>query len=279
LLPAEIEVQCTATSTRRVFVDPADLQQALLNLAINARDAMPDGGRLDLRVDDSPSSDGRPGVAIQVADTGAGIPPEIKERLFEPFFTTKPPGKGTGLGLTMVRQFADQAGGRVEVQSALDRGSVFTLWLPESRVAGYDPEAAPALLQGTGEMLLLVEDRPEVLNVARRTLERGGYAVESAADGAAAIALMETDGRFDLLCIDASIPGPGSAEVIARFRETNPGRPVLLCAGNVTDPRVTTLIETGAIPVLAKPFTATELLGLVGDLLERSRAPTPAAGA
>jgi two-component system NtrC family sensor kinase len=222
-------------------VDAGELELAILNLAVNARDAMPDGGTLTLsvntvRLEGDPAVDGLKGefATIALSDTGSGIAPEVLPRIFEPFFTTKDFGKGTGLGLSQVYGFARQSGGTITVASQVGRGSAFTLYLPRS----FDPVAVPAP-RGEGESaeggagtVLVVEDNPEVGEVAAAYLERLGYRVRSASNGQAALDILASTPGIDIVFSDILMPGGMSGIDLARLtRHHHPDVPVLLATG------------------------------------------------
>jgi two-component system, NtrC family, sensor kinase len=224
-----------------VKADPSELELALLNLAVNARDAMPNGGTLRISVEPvaltgSPAEDGLSGdfVAIRVADTGSGIAPEILTRVFEPFFTTKDVGKGTGLGLSQVYGFAKQSGGAATVASTVGRGTVISLYLPRTQdlpapsVAPTEREAAPRRA-GT---VLVVEDSPEVAEVASAYFQQLGYMVKQVASANEALDLVGNDPKIDLVFSDVLMPGGMSGlELGQAIRKRYPAMPVLLATG------------------------------------------------
>jgi len=228
-------------------VDATQLETALVNLCVNARDAMPRGGLLVLETSRTiltadyarQHEEVAPGahVVIAVSDTGEGIPPENLARIFEPFFTTKDVGKGTGLGLSMVYGFVKQTGGHVKAYSELGHGTTFKLYFPEAagRPIGLQ-SPVPEAERGNGEVVLLVEDAPAVRQLAKRVLEDLGYRVEVVEDGPSAIALARELGRIDLLLTDVMLPGGMSGrevgETLARER---PGLPVVYTSGYSED--------------------------------------------
>ena len=224
-----------------VRVDPGELELAILNLAVNAKDAMPNGGTLTIRakpvtLKGEASEEGLAGefVAIRVADTGHGIPPEILTRVFEPFFTTKEVGKGTGLGLSQVYGFAKQSGGTATVSSAEGRGTAITIYLPRSREE-LPAAAAPWQPEATSEnagTVLLVEDNSDVAEVGAGYLRQLGYRVRSVANAQAAIAALRLDADVDLVFSDILMPGGMNGLDLAReVAERFPGIPVLLTTG------------------------------------------------
>ena len=215
-----------------VMVDPAELETALVNLIINARDAMPGGGSVSVRANNIHLDDGaRKGdhVAIEVKDTGMGIPPDIVAKVFDPFFTTKPIGKGTGLGLSQVHGFAHQAGGTVAVASELGKGTTFTICLPRGKRRAELPEDE-VHSAGNGTVLL-VEDNPDVATASTGLLEQLGYSVRWVPDAEAALKELDRDG-IDLVVTDIVMPGKIDGLGLARaIQQKHPGLPILLATG------------------------------------------------
>jgi PAS domain S-box-containing protein len=229
----------------RVLCDPGELESALLNLCINARDAMPQGGRLTIDTEDirlsaadvSGQEGHAPGdyVAISVADTGQGMPAEVVERAFEPFFTTKPLGHGTGLGLSQVYGFVRQSGGLVRLQSAPGEGTTVRLCLPQHEpaeaVEGPNAAAAPEAAE-TGRAVLLVDDEDIARQAAAERLRELGYRVLEAADGPAALHLLDGGVHVDMLVTDVGLPnGMNGRQVAEAVRERRPGIPLLFITG------------------------------------------------
>jgi PAS domain S-box-containing protein len=214
----------------RVEVDPAQLESALLNAAINARDAMPDGGRLTLStMNVEPAGE----VCVGVADTGEGMAPDVLNRAFEPFFTTKSVGKGTGLGLSQIHGFAAQTGGRAEIDSKTGEGTVVRIYLPRSEKAIAMPaEDRKEAQRVDGKAIMLVEDNDLVRAFAEGVLADIGYRVTSVASADEALArLAEPEGPIDLLFSDIVMPGTTGIELARRVRASHPGLPVLLATG------------------------------------------------
>ena len=216
----------------RVTVDPAELETALVNLIINARDAMQEGGSVTVRARNVHIDDGvRKGdhVAIEVKDTGVGIPPDIVAKVFDPFFTTKPIGKGTGLGLSQVHGFAHQAGGTVAVASELGKGTTFTICLPRGKPGTARTEEE---VRSTGSgTVLLVEDNPDVATASTGLLEQLGYSVRWVSDAEAALKELDRDG-IDLVVTDIVMPGKIDGLGLARaIQQKRPGLPILLATG------------------------------------------------
>ena len=273
------EIECSACF---VEADANQFETALLNMAVNARDAMQGEGTLTITVDDQAVAsvgDGgdaqAPGdfVAVTVADTGQGIPADRLERIFEPFYTTKGIGKGTGLGLSQVYGFAKQSGGEIRVASEVDRGTAFTLFLPqvEARAVG-DPtiqtEAASGPVHGR---ILLVEDNDQVGDVAAQLLEELGYTITRADDAASALALVRSDpAGFDLVFSDVVMPGEMSGVDLANvLKASYPTLPVVLTTGYSE-----TLADGGVegVALLRKPYSVEALSHMVRSILSQSAA-------
>jgi len=253
------------------LVDPDQLELAVLNLCINARDAMPDGGTVTIstrRAEIHDDPDLKPGTyaVVTVADEGTGIPPEILERVCEPFFTTKAVGQGTGLGLAMVFGLAQQAGGRLRITSEVGQGTRIELALPraDGTVAGNEEPVAPTVPAATvPARILVVDDDREVRHVTASFLNDFGYDETEAADGRAALALMEQGERFDLVVADLAMPGMTGVELAAAIRQRFSGVPVLLLTGHAEAVQI-----PADLPVMTKPFASAELAARVSQLLE-----------
>src|SRR5262245_3157068 len=255
-----------------VKVDPSEFELALLNLAVNARDAMPNGGTLSIAVrpvtlKGKAIEEGLSGefVAVRVADSGVGIPPEVLPHVFEPFFTTKEVGKGTGLGLSQVYGFARQSGGTATITSTVGRGTVITLYLPRSRetpAPALAPTEVAAAPRRTGTVLL-VEDNAEVAYVCRTYFQSLGYAVKHTTSAQAALELLENEPGFDLVFSDILMPGVmNGLELAEAVRDRFPGIPVVLCTGYSSSAQ--DAVRQGFI-VLQKPFETTALEAALRD--------------
>ena len=253
------------------LVDPDQLELAVLNLCINARDAMPDGGTVTIstrRAEIHDDPDLKPGTyaVVTVADEGTGIPPEILERVCEPFFTTKAVGQGTGLGLAMVFGLAQQAGGRLRITSEVGQGTRIELALPraDGTVTGNEEPVAPTVpAAAVPARILVVDDDREVRHVTASFLNDFGYDETEAADGRAALALMEQGERFDLVVADLAMPGMTGVELAAAIRQRFSGVPVLLLTGHAEAVQI-----PADLPVMTKPFASAELAARVSQLLE-----------
>ena len=249
-----------------IEVDPAQLESAILNIAVNARDAMPDGGILTLRTAESdPLPDGRSAIRLAVEDTGTGIDEDALGRVFEPFFTTKSVGKGTGLGLSQVYGFAAQTGGDVQVESAVGKGTIVTLVLPcsdgDPLAARQEPEAARDHRTGR---ILLVDDNEEVGAFAETLLLELGHGVVRARTGAEALALARDDGGFDAVFTDVVMPGMSGIELADALRTVLPDVPVVLTTGYSDE--ITKAGGAGR-PVVFKPYRLETLAGVLDEVL------------
>jgi PAS domain S-box-containing protein len=278
-----IEVALALASQGHVMVDPGQFEQVVVNLVLNARDAMPRGGQLSIAtrdIDLDPDyvhahieSTPGPHLVLEVTDTGIGMDAETRSHVFEPFFTTKESGKGTGLGLSSVYGIVKQSGGHIVVESQEGRGSTFRLYLPrtESRARGVSSPALPQL-RGS-ETILIAEDEPMVRELTREILEDAGYSVLEARDGQEAVTLAGAHaGPIHLLLSDVVMPGMMGGETAARVRQLRPEVRVLFMSGHADDPAVESGEAHGDAPLLAKPFSPTALTARVREALD------PAAG-
>ena len=267
-----------------VLSDPSELQTALLNLIVNSKDSMPDGGKITIKTVNAELAESvrlggaalQPGayVLLSIVDEGAGIPPDLLDRVTEPYFSTKAQGAGTGLGLTMVNQFAQQTGGAMHITSTIGAGTTVTLYLPRSDASsppdGDDTHAPdPATDKSNGERILVVEDDPNVRENVVTMLTELGYAVTEAETAAMALSILEEQPKFDLVFSDIALPGGYSgrdlAEKIAQGRNSVK---VLLTTG-VPDHANKQVLKMGDVPVLAKPYRYAELASAIRSVLSR----------
>lgn len=265
----EIKVEVVGTpGLWPALADPNQLENALLNLCINARDAMPDGGRLTIEtanvsLDESAAwgRDMTPGqyVALAVTDTGTGMTPDVIAHAFDPFFTTKPIGMGTGLGLSMIYGFAKQSGGQVRIHSAVDQGTTLRIYLPRHwekarrEPAQWDSSKSPRA--GIGETFLIVDDEPMVRMAIATVLKGLGYAAIEASDGASGLKVLQTDERIDLLITDVGMPGGMNGRQLAdAARLARPGLKVLFITGYAENAAIGDGQLEPGMHVLTKPF-------------------------
>ncbi len=269
-----------ASNLERVRIDPGQLEQVLLNLAVNARDAMPTGGRLRLASTDVAQAEARPlgletedrFVCITVSDTGIGINADVREHIFEPFFTTKEEGKGTGLGLSTVYAAVTQNQGHIAVESAPGAGTTFRIYLPsaEGEAEAAPVDRSPATPERGHEQILLVEDDAAVRKLVRELLEQQGYRVVAAEHAAHALELIEgMDNELDFLVTDVVMPGMSGPDLAERLARRFPRMKILFISG-YTDSLVVRhgLLDAEHV-MLQKPFDGTMLASKVRELLDQ----------
>jgi CheY-like chemotaxis protein len=259
--------------------DPNQLESALLNLAINARDAMPAGGRLiistaNARLDgldaDAPALSPGDYVGISVADTGTGMSAEVVARAFDPFFTTKPIGQGTGLGLSMIYGFARQSDGHVMIDSAPGQGTSVKLYLPRyhgDQAAEQISQAAMAEYAATGETVLVVEDEPVVRGVIVEMLQDQGYRTLEAVDGPAGLRILQRGERVDLLVTDVGLPGMNGRQLADQARESRPGLKILFITGYAENVAIAQGFLQPGMEMITKPFDLDNLSRRIRDLI------------
>ena len=276
-----VEAPVGAAGVWPTLVDPGQLENALLNLCINARDAMPHGGRITVETANI-WMDGRmardrdlpPGqyVSLSVSDTGTGMPPEVIDKAFDPFFTTKPIGMGTGLGLSMIYGFAKQSGGQARIYSEVGKGTMVCLYLPrhlgEAEVAVLAPELADAPRAEDGQTVLVVDDEPTVRMLVTEVLEDLGYRAIEAGDGAAGLLVLQSDVRVDLLVTDVGLPGGMNGRQVAdAARVARPDLKVLFITGYAENAVLSHGHLDPGMHVLTKPFAMEALANRIRDLI------------
>ena len=280
-LPKSITLKYSAAAQlHSIFGDPTQLHQAVMNLCVNARDAMPDGGTLTIaaencRVDElhaEMTPEVQPGryVLITVADTGEGIAPEIRAKIFAPFFTTKDAGKGTGLGLSTALGIVQKKGGFITVYSEVGQGTQFKIYLPifASESPTEDDSASIPLPPGQGELILVIDDEPALCDLVQRTLEASGYRVLTASQGADAIAL-SADQPIQAVLVDMMMPGMDGPTTMRALQTLKPLLPFIASSALTVNAKLDEAKQLGARHVLLKPYTAETLLRVVADVLQR----------
>ncbi|WP_049974156.1 ATP-binding protein [Azospirillum sp. B4] len=279
----QIELRVTmAENLRAARSDVNQLESAILNLAINARDAMPDGGILTIetgratldrayaaRHDGLSAGDY---VMIRVSDTGMGMPPDVVAKAFEPFFTTKPIGQGTGLGLSMIYGFVKQTGGHVRIDSEPWRGTAITLYLPcdvgqDARDGGLSGTGETP--EGAGEIVLVVEDDESVRLLVLDVLQELGYTALHAAEGRAALSVIESSSQIDLLITDVGLPGLNGRQLAEIARRRRPDLPVLFVTGYAANAAVRGDFLDEGMDMVMKPFAMDELAAKIRGILEK----------
>lgn len=266
--------------------DPNQFESAMLNLAINARDAMPGGGRLTIGTgqitvgaDQARRLDVGPGqyVFIAVQDTGEGMAPEVIDHAFEPFFTTKPLGAGTGLGLPMIYSFARQSGGAVKIESEVGHGTTITIFLPRSLARpdadGEKPASGSPHPAGDGRVVLVVEDEQAVRTLVMEVLQDQGYRGLAATDGVAALEILHSDAHIDLLISDVGLPGLDGLQLVEAALVRRPDLKALLMTGHAPESVLGASLKARGVRLTLKPFTVDVLLDHIRDSFETTIGP------
>jgi CheY-like chemotaxis protein len=261
--------------------DPHQLENAILNLAINGRDAMPEGGRLTIATGNAVIGEGdvarhrlaAPGdyVTVSVTDTGTGMTPDVIAKAFDPFFTTKPFGQGTGLGLSMIYGFVRQSGGFVDIDSAVGAGSTLRLYLPRDETVGHEEEVGPAAPETAdapeGATVLVVEDEAAVRALIVQMLRDMGHRTLEAVDGPSGLEILTSEATIDLLISDVGLPGLNGRQMADAGRQVRPGLKVLFVTGYAHNAAVGNgLLEPG-MEIITKPFSVERLAGRVRAII------------
>lgn len=262
--------------------DPVQIEQVMMNLAVNARDAMPDGGRLIFRTErvalDAGFSLSHPGAVpgeyalLSISDTGHGMAPDVLDHIFEPFYTTKEAGKGTGLGLAMVYGIVKGHGGYIHCSSRVGEGAVFDLYFPflQMEIGQAREETPEGQIPRGSERILLVDDEESLLEIGKETLKRHGYHVLTANSGEAAIEAYDRNRKtVDLVILDLNMPGMGGLKCLAVLRDMNPKARVIVASGYLADDQLRESVRFGASAFVAKPYKLSELLRAVREVLDR----------
>jgi PAS domain S-box-containing protein len=280
--PKDITIEVSlAMDLGPVTGDATQLSQVLLNLCVNARDAMPRGGQILISAANASSSDpeippqnGVPYVVLKVTDTGEGMPKEILDRIFDPFFTTKEVGKGTGLGLSTAQGIITSHGGFLSVRSDVGEGSTFTIHLPahpvETAVIAVAEDTGPP--HGNGELILVVDDDASVVSITKQTLEVFGYQVLTAEDGAQAIGVFSRHPDIALVLTDMAMPVIDGAALIAALNRMTPNVRIIAATGNPSAASMSKIARTGVTSILTKPYTAEQLLRTLAEALRNAAA-------
>jgi CheY-like chemotaxis protein len=283
----EIEVEAVkAVGLWPTLVDPPQLENALLNLCINARDAMPEGGRITIEtanrwLDDHAARERDLPVgqylSLSVSDTGTGMAPEVIAKAFDPFFTTKPTGQGTGLGLSMIYGFARQSGGQVQIYSEVGEGTTVCIYLPRhyGELGGDESELdlATAPRAEQGETVLVVDDEASVRVLVTEVLEDLGYLAVEAADGPSGLKVLQSDLRVDLMITDVGLPGGMNGRQVAdAARATRPGLKVLFITGYAENAAIGSGHLEPGMQILTKPFVMETLATRIKEMLTKSPA-------
>ena len=255
-----------------ILADQSQMEQVIVNLSINARDAMPSGGTLNICTRRKRNAVGTEGVAMSFQDTGHGMDDATKQRIFEPFFTTRAVGKGSGLGLAVVYGILKQSGGEIEVQSSPGTGTTFTLFMPLTQDAwqkkNLDAPVPPAPITGTGTVMV-VEDEASVRGIVRTVLGNAGYNVMEAGSGAEALHIArEHRGSIDILVTDVILPGCSGPQLALQCRQRWPDLPVLFLSGYGDEKVGQTGLSDANTAFLQKPFTHSTLCAKLRELTD-----------
>lgn len=274
-LPKDIDIYSEVPDTLwAVWGDATQLHQVFMNLCVNARDAMPEGGILEITAENltfdaeaaAQHLQAHPGpyVVVRVSDTGTGMTPAVLNRIFDPFFTTKDPGKGTGLGLSAVLGIVESHGGFIDVKSQVGQGSEFQVYLPATPNPSPDPPAQPNLVDGQQQTILVVDDEPAVCEVLRTMLELHNYQVLVAQDGMAAIALLTSPNlSIQAVLMDVMMPTMGGLTAVPLLRRQHPNLPIIAMSGLNSSEAVAQVERLGFQGFLPKPFTREDLLNQI----------------
>lgn len=279
LIGEDIELRVVALpDVNHVLIDPGQFEQVLLNLAVNARDAMPDGGVLTIEtsnavLDQASGSEHQPAMAgrhalLTVTDTGIGMSADVRQQMFNPFFTTKEAGRGTGLGLATVDGIVKQAGGCIEVDSEPGRGSSFRIYLPKATAQAIQPAAVSGIVRGT-ETILVVEDEDGLRSLTARMLTNAGYVVIAANSGKQALALLDDHvQQVDLLFTDVVMPGMSGLDLASAIAARQPDIKVLFVSGYTDDPTLGQVAVARARNFLSKPYSIAALTQKLREILD-----------
>lgn len=282
-LPKSIKIESQInTECPPVLGDATELSQILMNLCINARDAMPNGGTLTIEATTMvlngnaerlhPDAHAGNYVLLKVSDTGTGMTPDVLDRIFDPFYTTKEVGKGTGLGLATVQGIVKNHGGFINVYSEPGNGSKFTIYLPAIATAEQAPGQSDQVAEepGTGQTVLLVDDEVFILQMTSAALEGSGYRVLTARDGMSAIATYKQHPEISVVLLDMMMPGIDGLQTLDELRKFDPKARVIACSGLRTSQREAEVLERGAKMFIPKPYTEEALLQALGQILRSS---------
>ncbi len=286
LIPENIEVDfIPAHAPGTIHADPVQMEQVLMNLVLNAKDAMPEGGKITIETENvvvngdfsrnHPWAKQGRYLLLSVTDTGTGMPPEVLERAFEPFFSTKEVGKGTGLGLATVYGIVEQHGGMVHAYSEVGKGSTFKVYLPiVERPAATVGTKLQGPVPGGKETILVAEDDPAVRELVSRILETGGYSVIGVEDGKEALRVfLERRDEVDMALLDVVMPGMGGADLARELRARAPGLPILLMSGYPSRNREDEMDPKDEETLITKPFDGETLLRKIRETLNREGPP------
>jgi CheY-like chemotaxis protein len=282
-----IKQNVTASAERSILADPTQMHQVVMNLCLNAADAMPNGGVLEISLEEvQVRAESRPEekqlppghyLKLTVRDNGVGMPPEVQERIFEPYYTTKQVGKGTGMGLAVVHGVVKEHGGNIAVSSEPGRGTAFEICLPiVEATPDTEIESTPVVAAGS-ESILFVDDETMITNLQRSQLGKWGYRVTAIESSATALSIFRANPQdFDLVITDQSMPGLAGVKLAQAIHEINPSTPIILCTGfheGISRENADTI---GIHAILAKPITGAEFSRTIRMVLDEAFKPSQA---
>jgi len=285
--PSHITIRqnCTVSAERSILADPTQMHQMVMNLCLNAADAMPDGGVLEISLEEvQVETESRPEqtqlpsgcyLKLTVRDNGAGIPPEVRERIFEPYFTTKQVGKGTGMGLAVVHGVIKEHGGNIAVSSEPGRGTAFEICLPiVEATPDTEIESTPVVAAGS-ESILFVDEETMITNLQRSQLGKWGYRVTATENSATALGIFRANPQdFDLVITDQSMPGLTGIKLAQAIHEISPSTPIILCTGFDEGISRENARMIGIHAILSKPTTGAEFSHTIRSVLDEARKPS-----
>ncbi len=282
LLPEDIELVINTSHAGNVYIDSSQFERAILNLVVNAKDAIKQNGiievgcRLAVPISED-AAQHQQFVLIFVKDNGMGMTDEIKNRIFEPFFTTKKHGTGVGLGMALLQSLVTEAQGKIEIDSELGLGTTISIFLPIDQTQ-ITQKSAKILTQNQADLsaisarILMVEDNPDVLSTSSDTLARNGHQITTATNGDEALKLvLDPTFEFDLLCIDGVIPGVSSGEIISQVQLIRPTTGIVVCSGYIEEELVLRGIRAGELAYIGKPYTSEDFLKTINQELQKIR--------
>jgi CheY-like chemotaxis protein len=281
-IPKMIEIELSLAENLRIInADPVQIEQIMMNLGVNARDAMPEGGKLSFETEDVTLDESfcithlgsKPGeyVLLKVSDNGVGMEKELQEHIFEPFFTTKETGKGTGLGLAMVYGIVKSHGGYITCESEPNHGTTFNIYFPaiEKEQEKRKSKEVEARIKGGSETLLLVDDEENIRNLGVELLTSFGYNVTTAPDAERALEIYDKEnGKIDLVILDLNMPGMGGRRCLEKLIKMDPTIKIIVASGYSVNGPTKDVIEAGAKGFVGKPFEVKEMLQVIREILD-----------
>lgn len=279
LLPADIRLNISALPAGNILIDRSQLERAILNLVVNAKDAIKQGGVIEIGCDianptNLGASDNKQYSMVYVKDNGCGMSSEVKNRMFEPFFTTKKSGSGIGLGMALLQSLVNDSLGQIDIKSELGVGTKISIYFPQSAIDQQPDSISTHTLidhQNPSSCVFLVEDNPDVLSTSSEALTLNNYTVITAKDGHEALQIAtDLTQKFELMCIDGVIPGVSSGEVIKQIKKIRPEVKIVVCSGYIEEELIVRGIDSGELAYIRKPYTAETLLKVIHQQISKT---------